>query len=76
MICPKILNWFGFNYECPNLPIYSESVCNSNWVTIITGTSVQVCASAKLWMLMNEFAERGKDEQEKKQEKQTNAPKK
>lgn len=75
MLCQKLHNWLGEIYECPHDYDIQEE-CNSNWVTLIGGASIQVCASVKLWILRNGFAERWKDEQEKEQEKQTNAPKK
>lgn len=76
MQCPKVLNIFHDNFQCPNEDIFTPSICTSNWVTLIGGASIQVCASAKLWLLFHGYTERWKDEQEKEQEKQTNAPKK
>ena len=44
--------------ECPHdYDIQTE--CNSMWITLIGGTGAQVCASVKLWILRNGFAEKG-----------------
>ena len=38
------------------------------WVTLIGGTGVQVCASVKLWILKNGFAEKGQENVKEKKE--------
>lgn len=68
MHCPKVLKIFQDDFQCPNEELFSESICTSNWVTLIGGASIQVCASVKLWLLFHGYAERGKDVQEKKDE--------
>ena len=67
MLCHKLNNWLNEPYECPH-DYDKETECNSMWVTLIGGTGVQVCASVKLWILKNGFAEKGQENVKEKKE--------
>jgi hypothetical protein len=60
MHCYKVMAWFGLQYDCPHSS--DESVCNSTWVTLVGGASVQVCASCYLFIHFNNLKERGKED--------------
>ncbi len=59
MFCPKVHSWFGFQYDCPLVDMFSVALCTSQWATLIDGSSIQVCASCKIWLIKNRLAELG-----------------